>query len=197
MKDLRAKITKINTLSHQKDALKKVTYDLEGQDGKMHSQSRSIFDRGNAACILLYNKTQRTIILTRQFRMPTFLNENKTGMLIEACAGMLDGEKPQDCIRRETLEETGFKIRKVKRLFKAYMSPGSTTELIHFFVAEYDDSMKISQGGGLIEENENIQIIEIPFKQALGLMNRGKIMDAKTIMLLQYVELNRLIDSDH
>ncbi len=130
-------------------------------------QSREAYDRGNGATILLYNKEERTILLTRQFRLPTFLNGNETGMLIEACAGLLDKDNPEDCIRRETEEETGYKVTEVKKIFEAYMSPGSVTEILYFFVAEYTRNMQVNDGGGIEHEQEDIEVLEIPFDQAL------------------------------
>jgi GDP-mannose pyrophosphatase NudK len=142
---------------------------------------------------LLYNKAQKTVILTRQFRMPTYINGNETGLLIETCAGLLDKDDPEACIKRETEEETGYKISCVRKVFEAYMSPGSVTELIYFFVAEYHSSMKVSDGGGLAHENENIEVMELPFFTALDMISSGEIRDGKTIMLLQYALLHELV----
>jgi len=125
--------------------------------------------------------------------MPTYLNGNETGMLIEACAGLLDKDNPEDCIRREAEEETGYKVKTVQKVFEAYMSPGSVTEILYFFIAEYTKDMKVSDGGGIAEEHENIQVLEFSFAQVLEMMRTGEIKDAKTIMLLQYAQLNRLM----
>jgi nudix-type nucleoside diphosphatase (YffH/AdpP family) len=141
----------------------------------------------------LYNRAAATVILTRQFRLPTFINGNPDGMLIEACAGLLDKDNPEDCIRRETEEETGYKITDVRKVFEAYMSPGSVTEILYFFVAEYTKDMKVTDGGGVAHEQENIEVLEIPFEKALGMMETGEIKDGKTIMLLQYLQLHRLL----
>ncbi len=173
--------------------LKKITYEYKKKDGTIQVQSREAYDRGNGAVILLYNKGKGTIILTRQFRMPTFVNGNPTGMLTEACAGLLDRDNPEDCIRRETEEETGYKITEIKKVFEAYMSPGSVTELLYFFIAAYHSGMKVAAGGGLAHEEENIEVLELPFAQALKMINNGEIKDAKTIMLLQYLQLNNLM----
>lgn len=169
--------------------LRKVTFDIQKQDGTWETQSREAYDRGNGAAILLYNLEQKTVILTRQFRMPTYVNGNEDGMMIEVCAGLLDQDNPEDCIRRETEEETGYKVRDVRKVFEAYMSPGSVTEILYFFVAEYSKDMQISEGGGLDHEQENIEVLELPFTQALAMIVSGEIKDAKTIMLLQYLQL--------
>lgn len=185
----------INTeiLSDNWYTLNKVTYSIVKKDGTTETQSREAYDRGNGAVILLYNKVSGTVILTRQFRLPTFINGNTTGMLIEACAGLLDNDNPEECIKRETEEETGYKISKVEKIFEAYMSPGSVTEILHFFIAEYSSEMKINDGGGLEDEGENIEVLELPFEEALQMIGNGKIMDAKTIMLLQHLLLKNII----
>jgi len=159
----------------------------------LEQQTREVYDRGNGATILLYNKQQKTVILTRQFRMPTFVNGNASGFLIEACAGLLDRDNPEDCIRRETEEETGYKIEKVQKVFEAFMSPGSVTEILHFFIAEYSNSMKVHEGGGIASEQENIEVLEILLEQAMAMIRSGEIKDAKTIMLLQYVKLQNIM----
>ena len=131
--------------------LRKVTYEYLKKDGTWQTQCREAYDRGNGAAIMLYNTTLKTVILTRQFRMPTFINGNDSGMLIEACAGLLDKDNPEDCIKRETEEETGYKITDVKKIFEAYMSPGSVTEILYFFIAEYSHAMKVTDGGGIAQ----------------------------------------------
>jgi len=173
--------------------LKKVSFEMTGIDGVKSVLDREAYDRGNGATILLYNKQSKTVVLTRQFRMPTFINGNKTGYLIECCAGLLDHDNAEDCIRRETEEETGFRIGQVEKVFEAYMSPGSVTELLYFFVAAYSHDMKMHDGGGLQEENEDIEVLELPFEKALEMIISGEIKDGKTIMLLQYARLNGLI----
>jgi GDP-mannose pyrophosphatase NudK len=173
--------------------LRKVTYEFLGRDGKWQQHSREAYDRGNGATILLYNKANQTVILTRQFRMPTYLNGNEQGYLIETCAGLLDKDNPEDCIRKETEEETGYKISSVQKAFEAYMSPGSVTEILYFFTAEYTKDMKVSDGGGLEEETEHIEVLELPFTQALDMVKTGEIKDAKTMMLLQYAQINGLM----
>lgn len=189
--NVRIKETKI--LSDNWYVLNKVTYDYRNPKGEWAEQQREAYDRGNGACILLYNKDKGTVVLTRQFRLPTYINGNDDGMMIEACAGLLDKDNAEDCIRKETEEETGYKISKVKKIFETYMSPGSVTEILYFFVAAYDDKMKVSEGGGLEEEQENIEVLEMPFDEAWALMEQGKICDAKTIMLLQHAKINELV----
>jgi len=173
--------------------LRKVKYQYLNKDGVWENLTREAYDRGNGATILLYNKIKRSVILTRQFRMPTYLNGNENGYLIESCAGLLDKDNPEDCIKRETEEETGYKITDVKKVFEAYMSPGSVTEILYFFVAEYDNNMKVSDGGGAHDENENIEVLELPFAKALDMIKTGEIRDGKTIMLLQYAQINQLL----
>lgn len=193
MKNPNIHIEKTEILSDNWYTLKKVTFNIQKKDGTVESQSREAYDRGNGAVILLYNTTTKTVILTRQFRMPTYINGNSTGMLIEACAGLLDNDNPEECIKRETEEETGYKISKVEKVFEAYMSPGSVTEILHFFIAEYSSEMKITNGGGLEDEGEDIEVLEIDFEKALEMIDSGEIKDAKTIMLLQHLRIkNRL-----
>lgn len=185
----RVKIKKTEILSNNWYTLKKVTFDYQHKNGKWIEQNREAYDRGNGATILLLNQITKTVILTRQFRLPSYINGNPTGMLIEACAGLLDLDNPEDCIRRETEEETGFEIRDVKKIYEAYMSPGSVTEILYFFVAEYSKDMQTSTGGG-VDEHEDIDVLELPFSTALEMMNNGEIKDGKTIMLLQYLQIH-------
>ena len=173
--------------------LKKFTFEYQKSENQTQKQVREVYDRGNGATILLFNKSKKTIILIKQFRFPTYLNGNKTGMLIETCAGILEEENAEECIKRETEEETGFKINKVEKLFEAYMSPGAVTEIIHFFIAEYSSEMKTSAGGGLVTEQENIEVIEILLDDAYAMIASGEIKDAKTIVLLQYAKINNLM----
>ena len=167
--------------------LRKYTYDLIKRNGERQPQSREVYDRGNGATILLYNRPKKTVLLIRQFRMPTYVNGNPTGMLLETCAGLLDNDSPEDCIRKEAIEETGFAVGKVDKLFEAYMSPGSVTEIVHFFAAEYDESQRQNAGGGV--EDEDIDVLEVPFTDALAMIKDGRIKDGKTIMLLQYAQI--------
>ena len=187
------KILKTEILSDNWYTLRKITYEYLKNNGSKETQTREAYDRGNGATILLYNKDQNTVILTRQFRLPTFVNGNESGMLIETCAGLLDKDNPEDCIRRETEEETGYRITDVRKIFEAYMSPGSVTEILYFFIASYDTSMKIHEGGGIAHEEENIEVLEMPFRQAMDMVENGEIKDAKTIMLLQYVKLHNIL----
>jgi len=194
MSNQNIKITKTEVLSNNWYVLRKITYDYLKKDGTWETQSREAYDRGNGATILLYNKENKTVILTQQFRMPTYLNGNETGMMIEACAGLLDKDNAEECIKRETEEETGYKISSVEKVFEVYMSPGSVTEIVHFFVAAYSKEMKINDGGGLDEEQENIEVLEIDFSKAVKMIQTGEIKDAKTIMLLQHAQINNLLN---
>jgi GDP-mannose pyrophosphatase NudK len=180
-------------LSHDWYLLKKTTFDLLRRDGSWQRQSRESYDRGNGATILLYNRARQTVILTRQFRFPTFLNGNTDGLLIETCAGLLDQDDPATCIRRETEEETGYHIKDVRKVFEAYMSPGSVTERLYFFVGEYTSADKVSDGGGEVHEGEDIEVLETSLDDALAQVASGHICDGKTIMLLQYAKLNHLL----
>ncbi len=173
--------------------LKRVTYDYSTGNGKWETQKREIYDRGNGAAVLLYNKELQNVILTRQFRIPTYLNGNKTGMLIEVCAGLLDDESPEEGIKRETEEETGYKIGTIKKVFETYMSPESVTEILYLFIAAYSSDMKVNDGGGVAHEHENIEVMEINFQEAISMVESGEIKDAKTIMLLQYVQLQNIM----
>ena len=188
-----AKIIKTEILSDNWYTLRKITYEFLKKDGTVQTQSREAYDRGNGATILLYNKARKTVILTRQFRLPSFVNGNESGMLIESCAGLLDKDNAEDCIKRETEEETGYKISELRKIFEAYMSPGSVTEILYFFVAEYENSMKVHEGGGIEQEQENIEVLELDFDKAVQMIETGEIKDGKTIMLLQYAKLNNLV----
>ena len=160
------KILSTQILSDNWYTLKKITYEYVKKDGSRLTQTREAYDRGNGAVILLYNKDEKTVILTRQFRLPTFINGNESGMLIEACAGLLDKDDPENCIRRETEEETGYKVSEVRKVFEAYMSPGSVTEILYFFIAEYSKEMKVGDGGGVDHEEENIEVLEMSIDDA-------------------------------
>lgn len=187
------KIINSQLLSDNWGILTKVTYEYLSTTGALETHIREIYDRGNGSTILLYNKKKRTVILTRQFRLPTFLNGNSNGMVIEACAGLLDGDTPEDCAKKEALEETGYQLEKVQKIFESYMTPGADTELLHFFVAEYTQDMKVTDGGGLNHEQEHIEILELDFDEAFTKIEIGEIKDAKTIMLLQYAKINGLV----
>lgn len=180
-------ILKTEVLSDNWYVLRKVTYRIRKADGSWETQSREAYDRGNGATVLLYDLERRTVLLTRQFRLPTYVNGNASGMLIETCAGLLDGDDPEGAIRRELREETGYEVRDVRKVFEAYMSPGSVTEVLYFFVAEYSRSQRTATGGGVDEEE--IEVLELPIEQALRGIDTGEIKDAKTIMLLQYAAM--------
>jgi GDP-mannose pyrophosphatase NudK len=187
------KIKHTETLSDNWAVLKEVTFDYQKEDGSWETHAREAYDNGNGAAILLYNKEHRTVILTRQFRLPTYINGNETGMSIEVCAGLLDEDNPEDCIKREAEEEAGYRIPKVKKVFEAYMTPGAVTEKLSFFVAEYNSSMKVHEGGGLDEEQEHIEVLELDFDQAFSMIYTGEIRDGKTIILLQYAKIHELL----
>ncbi|MDR7210044.1 NUDIX domain-containing protein [Flavobacterium piscis] len=187
------KIRETKLLSDNWYILNKVTYSYQKENEAPQTHIREIYDRGNGAAILLYNTSNKTVILTRQFRLPTFLNGNKTGMMIEVCAGLLDHDNPEEAIIRETEEETGYRLDKVQKIMETYMSPGAVTEILYLFTGEYDESMKVSEGGGLDAEQEHIEVLEYTFEEAYTMIESGEILDAKTIMLLQYAKIKGLI----
>ncbi|WP_347053213.1 NUDIX domain-containing protein [Flavobacterium olei] len=186
-------ITETKLLSDNWYVLNKVTFNYKKENQPVESHIREVYDRGNGAGILLYNSSKKTVILTRQFRLPTFLNGNKTGMMIEVCAGLLDKENAEQAIIRETEEETGYRLSKVQKVIETYMSPGSVTEILYLFVGEYNESMKVSEGGGLDAEQENIEVLEFTFEEAFAMIESGEITDAKTIMLLQHAKIKDLV----
>ncbi|AUX94345.1 GDP-mannose pyrophosphatase NudK [Mixta gaviniae] len=181
------KLIKEKLLSENWFVLRNYTYELTTRSGEILRHKREVYDRGNGATILLYNREKNSVVLIRQFRMATWVNGNEDGMLIEACAGLLDDDSPEECIRKEAIEETGYAVGQVEKLFEAYMSPGGVTELIHFFAAEYDESQRASAGGGV--EDESIEVLEMTFPQALARVKSGEIRDGKTIMLLQHAQI--------
>ena len=193
MKNPQIKIQKTELLSDNWYLLNKVTFEYQKNDDSWITQKREVYDRGNGAAILLYNTAKKTVILTRQFRLPSYLNGNKTGMMIEVCAGMLDQDHPEQCIIRETEEETGYRIKKVEKIMETYMSPGALTEILHLFVGEYNESMKVSEGGGLEHEQENIEVLEMYYDEAYAMIASGEIKDAKTILLLQHAKIKNLV----
>ena len=192
--DARVRITEEKLLSDDWFVLKKTTFDYRRRDGSWQRLSRETYDRGNGASILLYNRARRTVVLTRQFRFPAFVNGCPDGMLIEACAGLLDAEDAATCIRREAEEETGYRIGAVHKVFEAYMSPGSVTERLSFFVAPYEGVQRVSAGGGDASEGEEIEVLEPTLDEALQMVAQGEICDGKTIMLLQHAKLSGLMD---
>jgi nudix-type nucleoside diphosphatase (YffH/AdpP family) len=193
MKNPEIKITETKLLSDNWYVLNKVTFDYQKKDGNVESHIREVYDRGNGAAILLYNTEKKTVILTRQFRLPTYLNGNKTGMMIEVCAGLLDQDNAEEAVIRETEEETGYRLTKVEKVIETYMSPGSVTEILYLFVGEYDETMKVNDGGGLDAEQENIEVLEYTFDEAYAMFESGEITDAKTIMLLQHAKIKGLV----
>lgn len=193
MNNPKVKIIDIKNLSKAHYKLDKVDFEFQTNNGSWQKQSRECYDRGDGAAILLYNPAKKTVILTKQFRMPSYLNGNSSGMMIEVCAGLLDEDHPEACIIKEVEEETGFKITHPKKVFELFSTPGAVTEKIHYFVAEYSDDMKIRDGGGLVEEHEEIEVLEIDFETALTMVSNREINDAKTVVLLQYAKLNNLV----
>jgi len=187
-----SKISNLTTeILHQgRFTYKQVSFDYESLKHKKQNLKRLVFDRGNGSAILLYNFDKQTVILISQFRLPAILNHHPTGMLIEACAGTLEETNPEDCIRREAEEETGYRIGPVEKVMEVYMSPGAMTEKLSLFTAPYEPSMKVSEGGGLEEEHEDIEVLELSFSQAIEMMKQGEIEDAKTVLLLQYAQLH-------
>ncbi|WP_374346955.1 NUDIX domain-containing protein [Chitinimonas sp.] len=186
-------IAKMEVLSDNWYLLRKATIDIQRSDGSWQRVCREVYDRGNGATILLYNLARRTVVLIRQFRLPAYLNEHD-GMLIETPAGLLDNATPEARIRAEVEEETGYHLGTVHKVFEAFMSPGSVTEKLHFFMAEYTESERRGAGGGLVEEGEDIETLELAIEEALAMIARGEIMDGKTIMLLQYAALHLFPD---
>lgn len=180
-------IIKEKLLSENWFVLRNYTYEITDRHGEVIRHKREVYDRGNGATILLYNREKNSVVLTRQFRIATYVNGNEGGMLIEACAGLLDDDTPEDCIRKEAIEETGYAVGEVEKLYTCYMSPGGVTELVHFFAAEYHDSLRDNAGGGV--DDESIDVLELRFPDALAMVADGRIRDGKTIMLLQHARI--------
>ncbi|MGL4427441.1 MAG: GDP-mannose pyrophosphatase NudK [Silvania sp.] len=183
---LKIDLIKDKVLSENYFVLRNVTYDLTRSNGEVIRHKREVYDRGNGATILLYNREKKSVVLTRQFRVATWVNGNLEGRLIETCAGLLDDDEPEVCIRKEAVEETGFAVGDVRKVFELYMSPGGVTEIVHFFIAEYSEAQRTSAGGGV--EDEDIEVLELPFAQALTMIQTGEIRDGKTVILLQYLQ---------
>jgi GDP-mannose pyrophosphatase NudK len=195
MKMKNLKNIKKTTLSKEWARLDRIEYDYQFQNGEWKSVSRECYNRGNGAAILLYNPEKGSIILTKQFRMPIYETNRQEAMSIEVCAGAIDNsDNPIETILRETEEEVGYKLKNAKEVLTAYTSPGALTEKMYLFVAEYNDAMKANEGGGLETENEEIEVLELPFTTAVKMINIGEIIDAKTIMLLQYAQINKLLE---
>ncbi len=184
----RIRVQNVRVLSDDYGLLKTTTFDWRRSDGEWQTQRRETYQRSNAATLLPYNLAERTVVLVRQFRYPAYVN-GYDDLLIEAAAGMLDNASPEQRIRDELEEETGYRLAEIHKVFEAFMTPGAVTEKLHFFVAEYNSSMRIGNGGGLAAEGEDIEVLELPIDQALTMIGDGRIQDAKTIMLLQYAAL--------
>lgn len=194
MENTRVKDIETQLLSNNYYTLNKLIFRYLMSNGQWVTQMREVYDRGDGAGILLYNTEKQTVILTKQFRMPTFVNDNADGFLIEVCAGMLDKDNPEACIIRETEEEVGYRLKTVKKVYEAYSSPGVMTEKMHFFIGEYTNQMKVNAGGGLESEHEDIEVLELPFTTAINWLNTGKIQDTRTIVLLQYAIIHQLLE---
>jgi GDP-mannose pyrophosphatase NudK len=190
----RVRIQQVKTLSDDWYVLKKTTFDFLRSDGSWQTQNRETYDRGNGAAVLLYNREKKTVVLIKQFRFPAYVNGLEDGMLIEVCAGLLDKADPEACIKKEAEEEAGFVVHNPRKVFESYMSPGSVTEKLFFFVAEYEPDHRKSAGGGDETEGEDIEVIEVSLDKAMEMIGRGEIQDGKTIMLLQYAKLSGLVD---
>lgn len=185
-------VIKDKILSDNYFVLRNITYDLTRKNGEVIRHKREVYDRGNGATILLYNPEKKSVVMIRQFRVATWVNGNKDGRLIETCAGLLDDDEPEACVRKEAIEETGYQVGEVRKLFELYMSPGGVTEIVHFFIARYDDSSRASKGGGV--EDEDIEVLELPFATALAMVKSGEIRDGKSVILLQYLQASGLMD---
>ena len=189
MKNKNVVIKSVTNLSNDWYKLDKYNLDYKQLNGQWVNQNREVYDRGDGAAILLFNKEKQTLILTKQFRLPSYVNGNKDGMMIEVCAGLLDNDDPLTCIVKEAEEETGYGISNPKKVFEIYSTPGAVSEKIHYFIAEYTSEMQISDGGGLAEETEDIEVLELPIKEAYQMVLNGEIKDAKTIILIQHLLL--------
>ncbi len=191
---LNINVIKDKILSENWFVLRNMTYELTRSDGSVVRHKREVYDRGNGATIMLYNRSKQSVVLVRQFRVATWVNGNEDGMLIESCTGLLDNDEPEVWVRKEAIEETGFEVGEVRKLFELYMSPGGVTELIHFFIAEYSDAQRANDGGGV--DDEEIDVLELPFSQALEMVANGEIRDAKAVILLQYLQTSGLMTRD-
>lgn len=189
---IKIEVIKDKILSDNYFILRNITYDLYRNDSEAIRHKREVYDRGNGATMMLYNRDKKTVVLTCQFRVATWVNGNPDGMLIETCAGLLDADEPEVCARKEAIEETGYEVGDVEKLFELYMSPGGVTELIHFYMAEYSDAQRENAGGGI--DDEDIDVLEIPFQQAMEMVATGEIRDGKTVILLQQLKLRGFMD---
>jgi len=191
---LNINVIKDKILSENWFVLRNMTYELTRGDGSVVRHKREVYDRGNGATVLLYNRRKQSVVLVRQFRIATWINGNEDGMLIETCAGLLDSDEPEECVRKEAIEETGFEVGEVRKLFELFMSPGGVTELIYFFIAEYNDTQRANDGGGV--DDEDIEVLELPYHRALEMMANGEIRDGKAVILLQYLQTSGLMNGD-
>ena len=187
-------VIKDKILSENYFLLRNMTYELTRRDGSVVRHKREVYDRGNGATVLLYNPNKQSVVLVRQFRVATWGNGNPDGMLIETCAGLLDNDAPEVCIRKEAIEETGYQVGEARKVFELYMSPGGVTELIHFFIAEYSEAQRANRGGGV--DDEDIEVLELPFVRALEMVASGEIQDGKAVILLQYLQNSGLMSRD-
>ncbi len=187
-------VIKDKILSENYFLLRNMTYELTRRDGSVVRHKREVYDRGNGATVLLYNPSKQSVVLVRQFRVATWVNGNPDGMLIETCAGLLDNDAPEVCIRKEAIEETGYQVGEARKVFELYMSPGGVTELIHFFIAEYSEAQRANRGGGV--DDEDIEVQELPFVRALEMVANGEIQDGKAVILLQYLQNSGLMSRD-
>jgi nudix-type nucleoside diphosphatase (YffH/AdpP family) len=190
--DDRVKIRSVEVLSDDWAVLKKTTFDYRRNDGRWETQVRQTYERGDGAVILPYDSERGTVLLVRQFRFPAYASGHKEP-LIEACAGLLDEDDPETCIRREAEEELGYRLSDVRRLYAAYMSPGSVTERLWFFAGDYRPEDRVSAGGGHVHEGEDIEVLEMPLDEVMALIEKGEIVDAKTIVLAQHLALTRSV----
>ncbi len=187
-------VIKDKILSENYFLLRNMTYELTRRDGSVVRHKREVYDRGNGATVLLYNPNKQSVVLVRQFRVATWVNGNPDGMLIETCAGLLDNDAPEVCIRKEAIEETGYQVGEARKVFELYMSPGGVTEMIHFFIAEYSEAQRANRGGGV--DDEDIEVLELPFVRALEMVASGEIQDGKAVILLQYLQNSGLMSRD-
>jgi len=190
----KVKIIGTKILSDKWGILNEVQYKLKSSNGEWLDLKRESYNTGNGAAVLLYNPQTNKVILTKQFRLPTYLNGNPGGMLTEVCAGLLDQDTPEVCAIKEAEEETGYRISNLVKVCEAYMSPGSATEIMHLFIAEFNENMKVSDGGGLDEEQEDIRVLKMDFSRAWEMVQHGEIKDAKTIILMQHLKLQELLE---
>lgn len=188
---IKIEVIKDKILSDNYFILRNITYDLYRNEAEAIRHKREVYDRGNGATMLLYNRDKKTVVLTRQFRVATWVNGNPDGMLIETCAGLLDADEPEVCARKEAIEETGYEVGEVEKVFELYMSPGGVTELIHFYMAEYSDAQRENAGGGI--DDEDIDVLELSFTRALDMVATGEIRDGKTVILLQQLQLRGIM----